>query len=353
MKKKMKIAYLQETDFQLQMEQVVEPYLDRCKKQGRFTGYGGGQIVYYSYQCSHPGGIIVISHGFSEFAEKYQEMVFYFLQAGYAVFVPEHRGHGGSQRKVKNPEKVYVKSFEEYVRDLRIFLNQIVKPYQKEIKKEMILFAHSMGGAIGALYLERYPGDFQKAVLSSPMIQMRVGKVPYRTAMTIAKVCCLCGLGRTFAAGQHGFIKRPEFERSSCLSQARYLYAYEKRLHNRKYQTTGAACAWVAAAARAAEYIQDETHIRKIRIPVLVFAAGREHMVNTDEICRFAAKLQNVRLVWLLEAKHEAFHAQEQVRIRFYDELFRYLQEPVSKNGRKQYGGKDESNRTGKGVDII
>ncbi len=88
----------------------------------------------------------------------------------------------------------------------------------------------------------------------------------------------------------------------------------------------------MAAAAKAAEYVQNETHIRKIKIPVLVFAAGREHMVNTDEICRFAAKLRSARLVWLLEAKHEAFHGQEQVRIQFYEELFRYLQ-----NGHKDY----------------
>ena len=107
MKEKIKIAYLQETDFELQMKRIVVPYLKTYLKRGTFAGYGGTQIAYYSYVRRRAGGIIVISHGFSEFAEKYQEMVFYFLQAGYSVFVPEHRGHGSSQRKVKNRGKVY------------------------------------------------------------------------------------------------------------------------------------------------------------------------------------------------------------------------------------------------------
>ena len=86
-------------------------------------------------------------------------MIYYFLQAGYSVFIAEHRGHGRSERRLSNMDKVYVESFAQYVRDLRIFVNKIVKRHQNE----MILFAHSMGGAIGALYLQRYPGVFQKA----------------------------------------------------------------------------------------------------------------------------------------------------------------------------------------------
>ncbi len=316
-----KIAYLQEKDFCMRMKEQVEPYLKTYRRRGRFRGYDGVPIFYYSYVKEQARGCIVISHGFSEFAEKYNELVFYFLQAGYSVFVPEHRGHGSSWRKLKEPDKVYVKSFEQYVWDLRIFMNRIVKPYDKEA----VLFAHSMGGAIGALYLEKYPKDFQKAVLSSPMIQMKVGNLPYKAAIAIAHVCSALGLGSIYAAGQHGFTEQTCFEKSSSLSKERHQYAYEKRLQNRRYQTSGAVYAWVSAAGKAAAYVRDVKNIQKIRIPVLLFASGREHMVNTEEICRFAGKLQSARLVWLLDAKHEPFHAGERERMYFYNELFRYL----------------------------
>ena len=322
-KDKVTIAYLREVGFREQMAGIVEPYLKKYKRSGMFLGYDKTPLHYRIYVQKHARGNIVISHGFSEFAEKYNEMIFYFLQAGYSVFFVEHRGHGRSQRKIKNLEKVYVKSFEEYVWDLRVFVKKIVACYS--CQKEMILFAHSMGGAIGALYLEKYPKDFQKAILSAPMIQMRVGNIPYPTSMRIANICRLLGFGKTYAAGQHGFADRACFEVSCCLSEERHLYAFAKRLANRKCQTSGATYSWVCAAAKASEYVQENKNIQKIKIPVLLFSAGKEHMVNTDEICRFAAKLQDARLVWILGAKHEIFNAREHERLQFYQEIFNFL----------------------------
>lgn len=321
MTEKIRINYLQEEGFRKQMKQVVEPYLKKYRRHGRFESYDGTQIFYHTYIQEHAKGNIVISHGFSEFAEKYNEVVYTFLQAGYSVFLPEHRGHGRSQRSIRNPQKVYVKSFAQYVRDLHIFVHKIVKPDQNE----MILFAHSMGGAIGVLYLERYPKDFQKAVLSAPMIQMRIGGLPYPAAIAIARICRVCGFGKAYAAGQRGFSGKPHLERSSCLSQERHLYAHAKRLRHPTYRTSGAVYSWVCAADTAAHVLQAQEQIRKIQIPVLVLAAGRDHMVDTDEICRFAGKLKYARLVWFLDAKHEIFNAKERARIQFYEEIFRFL----------------------------
>lgn len=318
---KRKIRYLQETGYRANMKKVVEPYLRKYRRCGSFTSFDGTRIFYCTYVPKHARGSIVISHGFSEFAQKYHEVIYYFLQAGYCVFIPEHRGHGRSGRRLRNLEKVYVRSFAEYVRDLHIFVNKIVKPYQNE----MYLFAHSMGGCIGALYLERYPDDFKKAVLSSPMIQMKVGGFPYPAAMVIAHVVQAFGLGWTYAAGQSGFKKEPDFEYSCCLSRERHLYAHEKRLKDRRSRTCGATYSWVSAAGRASVYVQAARNIRRIKIPVLVFAAGREHMVDTDEICRFAGKLQDARLVWILNAKHEIFNAGERARLQFFDEIFAFL----------------------------
>lgn len=320
---KIKMEYVQEDGFRQKMQHLSDTYLKKYLRCGRFLSYDGTAIYYRTYVKKNAKGNVVISHGFSEFAEKYEEVIYYFLQAGYSVFLPEHRGHGRSERVLSNMEKVYVESFAQYVRDLHIFVNKIVKPYQNE----MILFAHSMGGAIGALYLQRYPGDFQKAVLSAPMIQMKVRGLPYPAAMMIARVCRCLGFGKAYAAGQHGFSKKPKFERSSCLSKERYLYAHGKRAANKRCRTNGACYSWVCAAQTASVCVQASENIQKIRIPVLVCAAGRDHMVNTDEICRFAGKLKNARLVWFLDAKHEIFNANERAQMQFYEEVFSFLQE--------------------------
>lgn len=323
MTEKIKIEYIPENGFRGRMEEVSRTYLKKYRYRARFTSYDGTRIYYCMYLNRHAKGNIVISHGFSEFAEKYDEVIYYFLQAGYSVFLAEHRGHGRSERRLSNMEKVYVESFAQYVRDLHIFVNKIVKPHQNE----MILFAHSMGGAIGALYLQRYPHDFQKAILSAPMIQMKVRGLPYPAAMMVARICKCLGFGKAYAAGQHGFSKKPRFERSSCLSKERYLYAHEKRRADPRRRTNGACYSWVCAAQTASVYVQATENIRKIRIPVLVFASGKDHMVNTDAICRFAGKLKNARLVWFLDAKHEIFNAREREQTRFFEEIFLFLQE--------------------------
>lgn len=321
MAERVRIKYLQEEGFRRQMKQVVEPYIQKFCRRGRMESFDGTHIFYSAYVQGHAKGSIVISHGFSEFTEKYYEVIYLFLQAGYSVFLPEHRGHGRSQRSLLNPEKVCVESFAQYVRDFRIFVNKVVKPYQNE----MILFAHSMGGAIGALYLERYPGDFAKAVLSAPMIRMRIGGLPYPAAMVIARLCKRCGFGKAYAAGQRGFTARPCLERSSCLSEERYLYAYEKRLLHPKCRTSGAVYHWVCAADTASRYVQADRNIQKIQVPVLVLAAGRDHMVDTDAITRFAGKLKSARFVCFLDAKHEIFNAKERTRLQFFDEIFAFL----------------------------
>ena len=62
--------------------------------------------------------VVVISHGFTENAEKYKEIVYYFIKEHFHVYLPEHCGHGKSYRLVEDPSLVYVDSYHRYVEDL-------------------------------------------------------------------------------------------------------------------------------------------------------------------------------------------------------------------------------------------
>ncbi len=144
----------------------------------------GMSIAYRRYFCRMRGKCVVISHGFCEFAEKYNEVAYRFLQAGYSVYVPEHRGHGYSGREVDDPELVHVQSYDCYAADLARFVETVVSPGAEH----RIVFAHSMGGAIAILALERYPQLFEAAVLSAPMCAMQTGKYPRFLAKTAGGV---------------------------------------------------------------------------------------------------------------------------------------------------------------------
>lgn len=149
---------------------------------------------------------IVISHGFTEFAEKYDELVWYFLLAGYSVCVLEHRGHGKSARDVDNRCMVWIDDWQRYVADLAGFAETIGQQYAAGMP--LNLFCHSMGGGIGAAVLERYPTLFDKAVLSAPMIAPATG-MPLGVARVLVGALCGLGFGKKRVFGQSGFT--PEF----------------------------------------------------------------------------------------------------------------------------------------------
>lgn len=57
------------------------------------------------------------------------------------------------------------------------------------------LYAHSMGGAVGALYVKAHPDAFRGAVFTSPMIRAQTAGLPIWAAGGIAQAACLLGLG--------------------------------------------------------------------------------------------------------------------------------------------------------------
>ncbi len=119
-----------------EMREMVLPALATCRSEGWMAPADddglpplqrAGKLHYVCYDAAkfdrlgEDGaaatfrGAVVISHGFTEFAAKYAEMVWYFLLAGYSVCVFEHRGHGYSARDVDNSSLVWIDDWQRYV----------------------------------------------------------------------------------------------------------------------------------------------------------------------------------------------------------------------------------------------
>lgn len=191
--------------------------------------------------------------GFVNLRESIMKSCTIFTKWDIRFFLLEHRGHGFSQRYVQDPDRVYVKSYQEYVSDLKAFLDQVVR---KEMRsRNMFLFAHSMGGAIGALFLEEYPSYFKKAVLSSPMMQMNFGKIPEWEVKFLVFWSRIAHWNTGYVPGQHGFDGSYGFEGSSCLSKARYDYVFRLRKEVPEYTTYGGTYAWTRASIQATREI--------------------------------------------------------------------------------------------------
>jgi len=127
--------------------------------EGRFTGLGGLHIY---WQCWLPDGnpkaVLLIAHGFAEHSGRYGNVVRHFVPRGYAVYAPDHRGHGRS-----DGERVQVADFSEYVKDLKTFFDMVRRERPTE---RIFLVGHSMGSMIALAYAAEHQHELAGLVTS-------------------------------------------------------------------------------------------------------------------------------------------------------------------------------------------
>ena len=143
----MRTRVLQEKNYAERMQNGVEPYLAAHAEEFYWERESGHPIHVLRYRAFRPRGVVVISHGFTENAEKYKEIVYYFIKEHFHVYLPEHCGHGKSYRLVDDPSLVYVDSYHRYVEDL-LFVARKAKA--EACGLPLVLYSHSMGGGIAA-----------------------------------------------------------------------------------------------------------------------------------------------------------------------------------------------------------
>ena len=166
------------------MTKTVIPWLEARERTLLLSGYDNDPIFTVSYEVEEPVGTVFLIHGFTENAFKYAEMIYSLLHLHFSVVAYDHRGHGRSWRNegIPDPSVTHVDHFHDYVDDMRL----VYESYRNRTASPHLVFAHSMGGAVTALFLEKYQDAFSAAVLSSPMIAPNIGGIPASVASSIA-----------------------------------------------------------------------------------------------------------------------------------------------------------------------
>ena len=316
-----KTAIFTEENFRSSMDTVVKKWWNSAIRTVCFRGTDGTRLKGYCAVNPEASASIILLHGFTEYTEKFTEVMYYFYQEGYSVFMYDQRGHGKSGRKVKNPFLVYVGSFDEYVEDLNVFVTRVVRHYTPNAR--LNLYAHSMGGCVGALYLEKYPEIFSRAVLSSPMLKIDFGSSPMVLVNSLAVIAKIAGWGPQPAPGFTPYSSEPDFKHSCATSEARYLYHLALASEESRYHTSGASYGWVRAAMQATSQLQRDA--RLAAVPILICQAGLDNVVDNEGQNSFAEHAHFVTLVRFPTAKHEIFRSTEEVLELYYGTIFDFL----------------------------
>ena len=230
---------------------------------GFFNALDGKKIHYVYYKAENAKGNIVISHGFTESAEKFLEMCYYFNKMTLNVFIVDHRGHGLSHRHNSDKEVVHIKYFDQYVDDLQKLVKVIVRAEAPGLP--LYLFSHSMGGAIAVQHMQKYPGVFSKAILSAPMIQAKTAGLPPAVAKFFTRLFILLGKEKEKVIGYKGFNPERTYEDSHDTSKERFDYYHRKKIENEDIRTAAPSNRWVNEAVKVTERNLDPTRNKKIK----------------------------------------------------------------------------------------
>ena len=316
--------YLSEDNFEEDMINVVEPYLNELRTNGYFKGYDGEELYYEQYLSGEDKGHVVVVHGFTDATYKFREVMYYFLKSGYSVSALEHRGHGHSYRAVENMSKVSIESFDEYKDDMKIFLNDIVKPTLQPGEK-LFAYAHSMGGGITALLVEEDNTLFDAVVLTAPMMEIEFGGVPNNVATLVANGAFLLGREDEYTAGTSDYVESYDFANSSYTSQARYDYVSHLGASDEMYRMSGGNYKWLSAAVEAAKAIRENAE--KYTTDTLLFQAKLDTTVGPNGQNEFATKASNVQLIVVEDAKHSILFADNSTFIPYMNTILEFYKE--------------------------
>lgn len=318
------VTLITEDVYSRTMERTVEPGLAQiCRETA--VPVSGGTLHAEAYVSPGAPRAAVVLHGYTESCEKFREMIWYLVKDGFDVYTYDHRGHGRSVRDVADTSVTHVDRFDDYLRDLEAFMEAVALP--GAAGRPLSLYAHSMGGAVGALALMEHPGWFSRAVLTAPMIAASTGSFPRAVGRAIAGGMCLLGRGKARAfVGAPFDPERETFEASCSTGRARFDYYRRKRVADPYLQNCSPSYGWLRAGLGVTGRLLNPANCRKIATPLLLCQAARDDVVCLPEQERFVRQTAGARLR-VFDAKHEIYNSDDAVMREYVPAVLDFLKE--------------------------
>lgn len=276
---------------------------------------------------------IVVFPGRAEAIVKYAELIHDLYNNGYSVFAIDHRGQGASSRMLNNRHMGYVEHFGDYVEDAKVCIDKVLFPLlqqdDKAVSMPLHLLCHSMGGAIGALFIAAYPNMFKKVVYSAPMWGIHA-PVPEFVVNGIVKTVSawrrLMGYSIHYFWGQIDYQAFPFSTNRLTNSEARYDVFRQVMAKYPENQLGGISFEWLKQA------IQGMQEVRRLApthtLSSLILQAEQEQIISNKRLQATAALMPNAQTVLIEKAQHEILFEQDAARERAMHKILDFYNSP-------------------------
>lgn len=277
------------------------------------TAQDGLDVACFSWPCADAQGVVVLSHGMGEHAQRYDWVAEQLNTAGYAVYAKDHRGHGLSMHA--KPGDMGSDGWNGTLRDIEQLIQYARNAHPE---RPLILLGHSMGSMLAQQYITLYGSSIDALVLSgSPGTRPRLAGWILKILATIEKW--------RHGAGEHSeFLQNRLFGSSNeNFEPARTGYEWLSRDEAQvdKY-VADEHCGFVLSCGSLIDMANGSLQARKNKalqkipkkLPIYVFAGeadpvhGEKAGIETLLASYGQHEINSVEMKWYPDGRHEMFN---------------------------------------------
>lgn len=272
-----------------------------------------------------PKGTILLCQGYTEFLEKYDEVVQELLDRDFAVVTFDWRGQGMSSRLIRDPQKGHMTSFADFMTDAELIYQKIVV---SKMPGPYHIMGHSMGGHLAFRVLQEFPNHYKKAILCAPFFgwspSFGAGKLNLKVVIILSNLMKTIGSSQSYAYGA-----TPPSLQKTLPGQTSDRTRFQKRVTFYKVEPHllmgGPTWNWILESTKSLFLILKDKRIEQIQTPILLASGAKDEIVDPHAHHAVAALSEKINLVDFPTSMHEILMEQDVIRNAFWKEFDQFM----------------------------
>lgn len=311
-----------EKEYERSLSENIFPYFRQHFVQDQMQARDGVTLKYaYSLKPNAIGNLVLVI-GWDESYLKYQEVFYDLKDLNYNVFVYDHRGQGLSEHLLADSQKPYIGKFNDYVVDLKDFVETVVVPRSNNLPN--FLLSHSMGGCVTALALPSIQKYFKKALFVSPMWRINTEPYPAPIAFSIVGTVSTFGGRKSYAIGKGPYNPNEQFSANTLThSEPRWVMNRRIQMANPEILLGGPTNQWVHQSLKGTYKV--DNIMEKITLPVRVLQADEDHWVKRKFHPKYCARMKECSVKFFPGTFHEILMEKDEQRDIAISEIKEFL----------------------------